>query len=503
MTAPRLRLRGVSKSFGRNRVLKNLSLDIAPGEIHALFGENGAGKSTLIKILAGVHTYDSGELLLDGEPYRPSTPSAAIREGIATVFQELTVVPHLSIAENIALGRLPRHLGRLDRGRIRREGRELAHQIGLDVDERTRAGELPRSMQQLVEVAKALGREARVFIFDEPTASLTNAEVDKLFRIIRGLAAEGAAVIYITHRMHEIDLLATRVSVLRDGEITLSAAPEDTTHEELLTAMTGRELDSIYPELPAPSAEARLRVERLRLAPGTPPIDLEVAAGEILGIAGLLNSGKDELARVLGGAAAPASGAICVDAAPPRSRHTVAAARSQGIIYYPADRKREGLVLDAPAIRNMTMGAMRHERFSRFGVIRRSSERVAARGFADNLALQPPDIAARTGSFSGGNQQKILLSRGLAASYAVHVFHDPTVGVDMGARAEVYRHIAEIAASGSAVLLVSSDLNEVLALSHRVLVVRDGAIGAILQGDERDPEIALAHFFSEAALADQ
>lgn len=496
MSEPRLRLRGVTKSFGRNRVLKDLAIDFMPGEIHALLGENGAGKSTLIKILAGVHSRDAGELLFDGAPFAPASPAAAIHAGVATVFQELTTVPHLTIAENIALGKLPSRGGVVRRRRMRAEGKALASRVGLYVNERRRVGELPRSMQQLVEIAKAIGREAKVFIFDEPTASLTDSEAVKLFAIIRELAAEGAAIIYITHRMQEIDELADRVSVLRDGEITLTRQGSRGSHDELLTAMTGKTLGSLYPVRQAAGGEDRLRVSELQLDSGGPSIAFDVAAGEIFGIAGLLNSGKDELARILGGVVAPAAGRVEVAGRPPRRRGaSVAEARRQGVIYYPADRKREGLVLAAPVLRNMTMGALSQSAFSRAGLLRRAKERRTAASFSERLALVPPNIDAATGSFSGGNQQKILLARGLAGEYAVHVFHDPTVGVDVGARVEVYRHIAEVAAGGAAVVLVSSDLNEVLALSHRVAIMREGGIGAILEDEHRDPETALSHFF--------
>lgn len=496
MSEPRLRLRGVTKSFGRNRVLKELAIDFMPGEIHALLGENGAGKSTLIKILAGVHSRDSGELLLDGVPFAPTTPAAAIHAGVATVFQELTTVPHLTIAENIALGKLPSRGGVLRRRRMRAEGRALARRVGLQASERRRVGELPRSMQQLVEIAKAIGRQARVFIFDEPTASLTDSEATKLFAIIRELAAEGAAIIYITHRMQEIDELADRVSVLRDGEITLTRQVSETTHDELLTAMTGKALGNLYPVRQPHGREERLLVSELQIDSGGPSIAFGVAAGEIFGVAGLLNSGKDELARVLGGVIAPAAGRVEVTGkAPRRRRASVAEARRQGVIYYPADRKREGLVLSAPVLRNMTMGALSQPAFSRGGMLRRGSERGSAAKFADRLVLVPPNIDAATNSFSGGNQQKVLLARGLAGEYPVHVFHDPTVGVDVGARVEVYRHIAEVAAGGAAVVLVSSDLNEVLALSHRVAIMREGGIGTILEDERRDPETALSHFF--------
>lgn len=392
MSAVRLDVRSISKSFGSNHVLKGLSLSVAPGEIHAILGENGAGKSTLIKTVAGVHMPESGELLIDGEPFKPRKPLDAINCGIATVFQEFTLVPELSVAENILLGELPTRIGSpvLDRAHLYKRARELADIVGLEADVRTRVGTLPRSLQQLVEVAKAVGRQARLFIFDEPTASLTKSETDKLFDVIRKLAAEGAGVIYITHRMHEIDDLTTRVSVLRDGEITFQSDTQDADHDELLRAMTGRDLGTIYPELPAAGEEPVVRVRDLQLREGGDGLALEVAEGEILGIAGLLNSGKDYLARVIGGVEAPRAGTVQFTNSAPRRRYTAGVARREGVIYYPSDRKREGLVLGAPIYRNITMGALQHSDFSLSGVLRRRAERRITSGYAHAMTVSPP-----------------------------------------------------------------------------------------------------------------
>ncbi|MGY1813330.1 sugar ABC transporter ATP-binding protein [Blastococcus sp. SYSU D00820] len=489
-----VQLDGISKSFPGVRVLDDLSLTLSGGEVHVLFGENGAGKSTLIKIISGVYQPDAGTLRIGGARVRLGSPREALGHGVATVYQELSLVPQLSVAENLVLGRWPRRVSFLDRRRMRREAERLSALVGLDVDVRTPVRRLPRSLQQLVEIAKAVQADARVVIFDEPTASLTDAETERLFEVIRRLRAEGRAIVYITHRMHEIREIGDRVTVLRDGTAITTQSVAEVTEDQLISAMTGRAQTALYPDIAhRPGAQA-LALEAVTTRT-LRNVSITVAAGEVVGIAGLLTSGKSDLGRACVGLERALQGQVVLPDGRSRRRLSPAQALLSGVLYYPADRKVEGLALGRPITENMTLGGLRLGGLTRGPFIRRREEQARAAAAADSLSLRPRNVRAPAWALSGGNQQKVMLARASLRPSRLHVFDDPTVGVDVGARAEVYEIIRGLCERGDAVLLISSDLPEVLNLAHRVYVMQEGRVAAHLAGAEITEQGVLEHFF--------
>jgi ribose transport system ATP-binding protein len=446
---PVLQMRGISKRYPGARALDNASLDVRAGEVHIVLGENGAGKSTLMKILSGAVRADSGEILLDGHPVELSSPLKARRLGISTIYQELSLVPHLSVAENIFLGKTPtRWVGVVDRGRMRAEARRILDGLGVSIDCDAPVNSLRLAQQQMVEVARALSDDARLLVMDEPTSALSQREVGELFATIARLISKGVAVVYISHRMDEVFQIGHRVTVLRDGTHVATRNIADVTAAELL------------------------RVDRLH-GGGLEDISLVLRRGEILGIAGLVGAGRSRLARALVGADSVADRRIVMRGKAIRIDSPADAARA-GIGFLPEDRKQQGLVLRLSVERNMSLSHL--GALARFGVLNRLKERGEADASIASLRIRTPGPDQLVLNLSGGNQQKVVLAKWLAAHAEVLIFDEPTRGIDVAARQEIYLLMNRLVEKGAALIMISSDLPEVLGMSDRILVMRRGRV---------------------------
>lgn len=483
-----LRMEGVRKVFPGTVALDRVDFDLRRGEVHVLLGENGAGKSTLIKMLSGAHRPDAGRILVDGEPVRIGSAQDAERLGIATIYQEFNLVPGLSVAENIFLGRQPRRFGLVDRRRMNADAAALLQRVGVDVDPRTPVAELGIARLQMVEIAKALSLDARVLIMDEPTAVLTTGEVDKLFRIVRRLREDGVGVVFITHHLEEIAALGDRVTVLRDGR-SVAEVPAGTDQDELVRLMVGRSIEQQFPRERAGAGEPLLRVTGLTRRGHFDDVSFEVRAGEVVGLAGLVGAGRTEVARAVFGADPYDSGTVEV-LGRRLPRHDVGAALDAGLGLVPEDRKGQGLVLDAPVHENLGLVTLR--RATRAGLVDRAGQRRAAGLMAEQLRVRMagPDQHVRT--LSGGNQQKVVIGKWLLADARVLILDEPTRGIDVGAKVEIYQLVNRLTASGHAVLMISSDLPEVLGMSDRVLVMSQGRIAGELPHREATQDAVMA-----------
>ena len=471
-----LELRDVVKTFPGVRALDGVQLEVRAGEVHCLLGQNGAGKSTLIKVLAGVHHANEGSITWQGEPFAPASPQAAMKAGIATIYQELDLVDDLSVAENAFLGHEDRRFGFVRRSTMARRTRDIMARLGHpQIPPRRLVRSLPAAGKQIVSMARALSHDARLIVMDEPSAVLAHDEVDNLFRIIRELTAQGIAVIYISHRLEEIREIGDRVTVLKDGRTTAANLPARTTPtRELVNKMTGRSIEYVFPpraEAGSGSREPLLVVESLTREGEFADASLTVRAGEIVGIAGLVGSGRSELLETIFGARRADSGTVAVNG---KRISTVGGAVRAGVGMAPEERKSQALLLDEPIYRNMTLSSF--SGFARAGFTDAGDEKVAARKVAESLELRPRDVNRPVRTLSGGNQQKVVVGRWLVGDGKTRLLllDEPTRGVDVGARAELYQVIHKLAASGVGVLLVSSEVPEVLGLSDRVLVMREG-----------------------------
>ncbi|MFF1417813.1 sugar ABC transporter ATP-binding protein [Streptomyces sp. NPDC058280] len=476
-----LTMSGITKSFPGVRALDGVDLEVEAGEVHCLLGQNGAGKSTLIKVLAGAHQPDDGVIIWRGEEVTLKSPIAAMRLGIATIYQELDLVEGLSVAENVFLGHEPTTAGFVVRGReARTRATALLKRLGHpEIQAHRPVGSLSAAQQQIVSMARALSHDVRLIVMDEPSAALDPDEVDNLFRTVATLTADGVAVIYISHRLEEIRRIGDRVTVIKDGRTVAVALPaKETPTSEVVALMTGRNVEYVFPERPAtadgaPRAEPVLRVEGLARDGEFAPVDLELRAGEIVGLAGLVGSGRSEILETIYGARKPSAGRVLVDGKELKPG-SVRAAVSAGLGLAPEERKAQGLLLIESVTRNVSVSSL--SRFSRGGWLDSAAERKAARAATQELSLRPdnPDAIIRT--LSGGNQQKAVLARWLLRGCRVLLLDEPTRGVDVGARAELYSVIRRLADDGLAVLLVSSEVPEVLGLADRVLVLREGRV---------------------------
>jgi rhamnose transport system ATP-binding protein len=501
-----LRLTGISKSFGGVRALREVAFELRPGEVHALIGENGAGKSTLIRIITGAEAADSGVIEIGGVVVESNSPSRSRDLGIAAIYQQPALFPDLSVAENIALGLEPNGGWRRVRWAERRErARRLLHQVGSEIDPDREVEGLSMPEQQLVEIARALGAEARVLILDEPTASLSDHEVARLFRVIRELKARGVGVVYISHRLEELPQIADRVTALRDGAVVGTRRMEEVRRAELIRMMVGRELSSVFPKIQVVPGDVVLETRGLRCAAGgVEGVSLAVRRGEILGLAGLVGAGRTELARVLFGLTPADAGQILIEGREV-SVESPAQAVELGIAYVPEDRRRHGAILEMSVAANITLATL--GQISRRGWIDRQREREIAGWFVRRLGIKAAASSDPVGTLSGGNQQKVALARWLAARPKVLILDEPTQGVDVGAKAEIHRLMGELASEGLAILMISSELPEVLGMSDRIAVLHRGRVAGVIEAGEATQEavveLALGHGPAVAEQAEE
>lgn len=488
MTEPRLQLRGIKKRFGGVVALDGVDLTVHAGQVQCLLGENGAGKSTLIKMVAGVHEPDEGEILLDGRRVR--IPDAATSEalGIATIHQELNLVPSLSVAENITLGRTPRRFGLVNRTEQRRVAAEALELIGLDVDLDRPVGTLGIARQQLVEIAKALSLHADVLILDEPTAALTRTEIAHLFTVLRHLREQGVAMVFISHHLDEIAEIGDSVTVLRDGRF-VDEVPAGTPEPELVRLMVGRTIEQLFPRRASRRGDPLLEVRGLSRAGAFDDISFTVRSGEVVGLAGLVGAGRTEVLRAVVGADPYDAGEVLVGGQR-LPAHRVPAAVKAGVGHVPEDRKSQGLVLGAPVEENLGYATLR--RHARGPLADRSGQRDRAREVAERLRIRLRDVRQPVSSLSGGNQQKVVFGRWVMAQSRVLLLDEPTRGVDVGAKVEIYELINSITDDGGAVLLASSELPEVLGISDRVLVMAGGRIVGELPAEEATQDAVMS-----------
>jgi rhamnose transport system ATP-binding protein len=498
--APLLSVSGIEKSFPGVRALSGVAFDVEAGEVHALLGENGAGKSTLIKIVSGVFRPDRGSIRVDGRELQLDRPDDARRAGIATIYQELLLFPELSVAENVFMGHAPRAGGRLDWKAMRARTEALLASLDIhDLAPNKIVGTLSVGNRQRVEILRALSQDARLLIMDEPTAALTEYDVTRLFDIVRRLKSRGVGIIYISHRMDEIFALADRVSVLRDGAQVGTRRVAETTSAELVQMMVGRRIESLFPKIAAPIGAPVLEVRDLVRRPMTKGVNLTVHAGEIVGLAGLVGSGRSELAQTIFGITRPESGQILLAGAPVDIR-SPGQARALGIAYVPEDRGTQGLVRQMNVRENFSLASL--ARISRRGFIDRSAEtRLAEEGVA-RFSVKASSLEQIAGKLSGGNQQKIVLGKWLANQPKLLILDEPTRGIDVGAKAEIHRLMSELAGQGLAILMISSELPEVLGMSDRVLVMREGRLAAAFSRAEATPEAVGAAMMGGGADAE-
>ncbi len=486
-----LAMRGITKSFAGNTVLTDVSLSAAASEVLALLGENGAGKSTLMKILAGVHQPDAGAILIDGKPVKIANPVDSLRHGVAMIYQELSLAPHLTVAENIFLGREPvSAFGLINQKALNEKATKLLQQYGFKLNAKAKVSSLSTAKRQLVEITRAIVEAKKVIVMDEPTSSLTSQEVEDLFRLIRDLQARGLAVIYISHRLEELDEIADQVTILRDGRAVYSGQWGAINTDEVIKHMAGRELKEIFPPRHARIGDVKLRVSNLSRPPKFTGINFAARAGEVVGIAGLAGAGRTELVEAIYGTQPAISGEIQLlgntiqHAAPHQSV-------AHGLSLLTEDRKRTGLCLNLSMATNMTLANVKA--LLKSGMLQSKTETAAATNYIEKLHIRPPSPTKAVGRMSGGNQQKVLLGRWLFANTQVFLLDEPTRGVDVAARAEIYREVNELAEAGAAIVMVSSDLPELLGMADRILVLRRGRLVAELDARQTTQEEILKH----------
>ena len=488
-----LRMEHIEKSFPGVRALKDVSLSVRPGEVHALIGENGAGKSTLMKILSGAYKKDGGKIYWQDQEVEIDSTTKATQIGISIIYQELNQMPNLSVAENLFIGREWRkHRHLLDRRRTEAEARKFIERVGLDIDVRTPCRDLSIAQRQMVEVAKALSVNAKLIIMDEPTSSLTDRETDILIDLIRKLRNEGVSIIYISHRLEEIFSVCDRITVLRDGEFAGCLPVSECTQETLIQRMVGRAVTDIYPKKTVPIGEVVLRVENLCAGNMVRNVSFEVRAGEIVGFAGLVGAGRSETMRAVFGIDKMDSGEIFVSGKSLK-RHEPPDAIAAGMGFVPEDRKLQGLILQMTVRENTTLASMRNTKVR--GMVNRGRENEITQKYIDRLAIRTPGTEQKAANLSGGNQQKVVIAKWLATDPKVLILDEPTRGIDVGAKKEIHMLMGELTSRGVAVVMISSELPEVLGMSDRVIVMHEGSVrGELARGEatqERVMELIL------------
>ena len=483
-----LKIQGISKSFPGVKALKNVSFEVRSGEIHALMGENGAGKSTLIKILSGVNHIDEGELFYKGQSVKFQTPMDAIKAGISVVYQEIKLVDTLTVSENIFIGRPPmKSRSRIDWKQLHKNARALLDSINADIDEHAIVGNLSIAQQQMVEICKALSQNAELIIMDEPSATLTDKELSMLFSILKNLKQRGITVIYISHRMEEVFEISDTVTVLRDGKHIFTGATADLDRKQLISMMVGRELENEYPKEFADQSETLLEVRNLNRPGVLHNINIKLYGGEVLCISGLVGSGRTEFARTIFGADYSKSntGEILIKGKSVMI-HSVVDAMNHGIALIPEDRKRQGLVLDMSVRENVSMANIR--RVMRGLSISRKLENSLAKEYIKSLRIMTPDEQRAVKNLSGGNQQKVVIAKWLASNADILILDEPTRGVDVGAKAEIYKLLNTFTKAGKGVIMISSEMPEVLGMCDRILVFREGTISGEFSREEATQE---------------
>lgn len=481
-----LKLEKVRKTFGSVVALEDGQIELVPGEIHALVGENGAGKSTLVKVLAGVHQPDSGEFLVAGEPVSFRSVADSKAAGISVIYQEPTLFPDLTVAENLFVGRQPTgRFGLISRTEMVDQARRLFETLGVGIDPDRLAVGLSIADQQVIEIAKAISLDARILVMDEPTAALSGAEVDRLFEIARNLRDAGVAVVFISHRFDEVFAISDRITVMRDGSYIGTWATTDVSVDDIVRQMVGRPVDTLFPKLDAERGAVVLSVSELTRNGVFRDVSFEIRAGEIVGLAGLVGSGRTEVARAIFGIDSYDSGTVELSGKPLDPGDPMGSIRS-GIGFVPEDRRKQGLVMELSVLRNVALTLRKV--LSRFGIMRLPEERAQAREWGDQLQVKASSLDTTVSTLSGGNQQKVVLAKWLATNPALLIVDEPTRGIDVGTKSEVHRRLSELAQSGVAVLMISSELPEVLGMADRILVMNDGQITANVDRGEATPE---------------
>ncbi|SET97338.1 sugar ABC transporter ATP-binding protein [Paracoccus homiensis] len=489
-----LRFQGVTKIFGGTKAVDTVSLDAYAGSVHAVTGENGAGKSTLMKMLSGVHIPDGGHITLDGAPFEPKSPKDAQMIGVSTIYQELNLIGNLTVAENLFFGHEPIRAGVINRKALVQKARTLMAEIGLDIDPNMPCAKLSIAEQQFVEIAKGLAFDAKVYIFDEPTAALNTAEAERLFELIHRLRRENKLIFYISHRLDEIFDLSDRIAVMKDGRLSAQFERGETDEAGLIRAMVGRDLGDYFPpHQDRQNAPVKLSARDLQPKAGTPAVSFALHQGEILGLAGLEGQGQRDIIRALVGIEGPVSGEVTLDGVQIDPRAGIVGTVRAGIGFVPEDRKTEGLFLEDSIEKNIALGQCRERRlFSRANCPPDDIVSISQR-----IRLRAESLVLPVGKLSGGNQQKVMLGRWLVSGVEVLVVEEPTRGVDVGAKAEIYAALRDFCAQGYSIVLTSSEMNEVIGLCDRILVVRGGRIVTEIHGGDADEESILAHAITD------
>lgn len=485
-----LEMKNITKEFPGVKALDNVSLELKEGEILALVGENGAGKSTLIKILSGAYTQDSGEVFLNGVKQEQVTPITAIKNGISVIYQELNNVDQITVAENIFLGNLPRKgvLKRLDYEKLRKDAQSLLDEVGLKVDPFTPLEQLSIAQKQLVEIAKALSKEIKILVMDEPTAALNNQEIEIMFRLIRNLISRGIGILYISHRMEEIFQMSDRVMVMRDGKGIATMPIAEVDSQKIISLMVGREIKDLYPQKCKSGSKTCFSVEGLETE-RLHNISFEVKEGEILGLFGLMGCGRTDIARAIFGADPRKSGKMRL-AGKEIAPMSPFLAKKEGIAYIPADRKMDGLMLIHSVSRNMTISVL--EKIKRNHLLNKKVEKDLVDGWIDRLAIKTPSADTIINSLSGGNQQKVVLAKWLSIEPKLLILNEPTRGIDVGSKSEIYCLMNELCQQGIGIIMISSDLPEVMGISDRMVIICDGKAGGTMEKEEFTQDAIMA-----------